>query len=87
MAASRRRKVVPSSQQACEAGRAGAAVVLVTAQSQTSWPLKAALIRQREVSSGVSHDSVLSLGLFRIFICNIDEDTCNRLIKFYTIRS
>ena len=32
------------------------------------------LTKQREVSSGMSRDSGLSVGPFRIFLCNIDVD-------------
>lgn len=45
------------------------------------------LLKQREVSSGMSCESVLSVCPFRIFICNIDEDMYDKLIKLDRLRS
>lgn len=45
------------------------------------------LMKQREVSSGMSRDSVFSVGSFGIFICNIDVDMYDKLIKLDMIRS
>lgn len=73
--------------QTCGAGRAGASVVLVTAQSQASRPPRVILTKQREVSSGMSCDSVLSVHPFRVFICNINEDVYDKLIKLDMTRS
>lgn len=61
--------------------------MLVTAQSWTSQLFRVVLIKQRKVSSGLSHDSVLSLGPFGIFICHIGGDIKDKLIKVSRIRS
>lgn len=45
------------------------------------------LTKQREVSSGMPCDSVLSVHPFRVFICNINEDVYDKLIKLDMTRS